>query len=95
MSKMIAIGDEEFTFGFELVGIEARKLDELETLLQRGTDAGIIVLNQNDYETLPVKLKHRIDRSLQPIVVILSEEDVKGGNLREAVMRTLGVDLLK
>lgn len=92
---MYVVGDEDFTLGFELVGIESKTMDKFESLISKGTDAGIVVIEQKDYDNLSIKIKGQIDKLIKPIVVILSQDDIKGGNLREAIIRALGVDLLK
>jgi len=94
MNTIYAIGEEEFTLGFELVGIPARREEELEALLSE-QDAGILILSQEEYNKQHKRLQQKIDQSIKPIVVILSEEDIKGGRLRDAVIRALGVDVLK
>lgn len=95
MSKIYVVGDEDFTLGFELVGIESKKLDDLEVLFSKDSNAGIVIITQEDYHSLSVKTKSQIDRMIKPIVIILSKDDIKGGNLREAVVKALGVDILK
>ena len=95
MSKIIVLGNEEFTLGFELVGIEASTVERVEELLSKEANVGIAIVSQEDYDNLSIKIKNKISKSLKPIVVILSEDDVKGGNLRALVIKALGVDLLK
>ena len=95
MSKIVVVGDEEFTLGFELVGIESKPLSKFDDLISKNSDAGIVVISQKDYDTLSIRVKNTIDRLIKPIVVILSEDDTKGGNLRESIIKALGVDLLK
>ena len=93
MSQIVAVGPEEFTLGFELVGIGRRREEELEELLTQ--DIGIIILNQDSYDKLAIAVQRKIDKSIKPIVVVLSEQDSKGGHLRDLVVRALGVDVLK
>lgn len=95
MSKIIVCGKEDFTLGFELVGIESHPMDKFEQLISKSEDTGVIVIEQTEYDSLSLKLKNQIDRLLKPIVVILSSDDIKGGNLKEAIIKALGVDLLK
>lgn len=95
MDKIVVVGDEEFTMGFELVGIESAPVDKFESLLDKGAEVGIIIISQKDHETLSMKVKTQLTRQLKPIVVILSEEDIKGNSLREKVVKALGVDLMK
>lgn len=95
MNKIIVCGNEDFTLGFELVGIEAKPMSKFESLIGKNSDIGIIVINQEDYDKLSLKLKNQITRLIKPIVLILSKDDIKGGNLKEAIIKALGVDLLK
>lgn len=95
MSKIVVVGDESFTLGFELVGIEAKPMKDFENLLHKDEDIGIIIVPQEEYDALSLKIKTKLDTLIKPIVVILSEEDIKGSNLRNAIIRALGVDLLK
>lgn len=95
MSKIIVCGKEEFTLGFELVGIEAKPINDLENLMSKNSDVGIVIISQNDYDSLSIKIKTQIDKLIKPIVVILSDSDIKGNNLKQAIIKALGVDLLK
>lgn len=95
MAEIIAVGDEDFTLGFELVGIRTYPVSEFDKLIQKNSEAGILIVSQRDYDVFPQRTKMEIDRLLKPLVVILSKEDIKGGNLREAIIKALGVDLLK
>jgi vacuolar-type H+-ATPase subunit F/Vma7 len=95
MSKIVVVGSEEFTLGFELVGIESRPFNDFEKLLDKKEDIGIIVIKKEDYNKLSLKLKNKISTLIKPIVVIISEDDVKGNVLRDKIIRALGVDLLK
>ena len=95
MDKIVVVGEESFTLGFELVGVQAYPLEKVEELLSKGSEVGIVVIRHEDHAGLSMKLKTQISRMLKPIVVILSEEDVKGSSLREQVIKALGVDLMK
>jgi len=95
MSKIVVCGDEEFTLGFELVGIESFTMEKFDELISKNSEAGIVIISQDDYNELSIRVKNSVDKLLKPIVVILSSDDIKGGNLRDAIIRALGVDLLK
>lgn len=95
MSKIVVVGNEDFTLGFELVGIESTTMDKFEELISNKSDVGVVVISQEDYNTLSIRVRNTIDKLIKPIVVILSQDDIKGSNLRDAIIRALGVDLLK
>lgn len=95
MAKIAVCGDEDFTLGFELVGMDAYTMDKFENLISKSSDAGIVIISEENYNNLSLKLKNIVDKLLKPIVIILSKDDIKGGNLKEAIIRALGVDLLK
>ena len=44
MNKIVVVGEEEFTLGFEIVGIESFPLDKLENLISKSSDVGIIII---------------------------------------------------
>lgn len=95
-SKIVVVGSEEFALGFELVGIDSYPVEELESLISSKTNnIGIVIISQKDYNSQSIKIKNIIDKLIRPIVVILADEDIKGNNLRDQVMKVLGVDLMK
>jgi vacuolar-type H+-ATPase subunit F/Vma7 len=95
MSKIVVVGDEDFSLGFEIVGIEAFPLSKFEELINKKEEIGIIVIKRDDYEKFSIKVKTKVNRLLKPIVVIISEDDIKGNTLREQIIKALGVDLMK
>jgi vacuolar-type H+-ATPase subunit F/Vma7 len=96
MSKIIVVGEENFTLGFELIGIEKRELSDLEKIIYSKTeDIGIVIIDESDYNNLSLKIKNKINSLLKPIIVVLSENDIKGDFLRKKIIKALGVDLLK
>ena len=95
MAEIIVVGNEEFTLGFELVGIKSAGMDKFEELISKTSSAGIVIISQDDYNTLNLRLKNAVSKLVKPIIVILSKDDIKGGDLRNQIIRSLGVDLLK
>lgn len=95
MSKIVVVGNEEFCMGFELIGIDAYSVSEIERLISKKEDTGIVVISREDYDSLNIRLKNDISKLIKPIVVILSKDDIKGDGLREQIIKALGVDLLK
>ena len=95
MEKIVVAGSEDFTLGFELVGIESYTIDKLEELMKNDEEIGIIVISKEDHSNLDEKLKQKVATQKKPIVIVLSQEDVQGEGLRDKIVKVLGVDLMK
>lgn len=94
MSSIVACGSEEFTLGFELVGIESFGIDKFDDLISKSSDVGIVIISKEEFDKLSMRVKNSVARLIKPIIIILSKDDIEGGDLREAIIRALGVDLL-
>ena len=55
MSKIVVVGNEDITLGFELVGIESTTMDKFEELISNKSDVGVVVISQEDYNTLSIE----------------------------------------
>lgn len=93
--KIVAVGSEDFTFGYEIAGVKAFNEEGFHQAISKQEGAGIVILESEVYEKLSQKDKIMIDTLIKPLVVIMSSEDNKGSNLRELIVKALGVDLLK
>jgi len=95
--KSIAvIGEEEFTLGFKLAGVQKvydteNYSEKIQELVER-EDLGIVIVEQKDLEQLPSHVKRRIDGSVDPVVVPLSEEAEAMG-LQDKIKKVIGVEL--
>ena len=94
-NSIVVVGSQEFTFGFEIAGLKAFLPDEFSKAISKEEDNGIVILDQNVYDTLSQREKQQINTMIKPLVVILSQDDTKGSNLREMIIKALGVDLMK
>jgi len=95
MEKIIVLGNEDFTLGFELIGIEAMTIDSIDEILANKFNVGIVIISKVDYDSLSSRLKNMISKSLKPIVIILSKEDLRANSLRDKIIKAMGVDLMK
>lgn len=93
--NIVAVGSEDFTFGYEIAGVKAYSENDFHKAISKQEGAGIVILDSKVYEKLSQKDKLMIDTLIKPLVVIMSEDNTKGSNLREMIIRALGVDLLK
>lgn len=94
-NSIIVVGNSNFTFGFEIAGLKAFTESEFNKAISKEENAGIVILDPKVYETLSQREKDSINTMIKPIVMVLSEDDSKGTNLREMIIKSLGVDLLK
>ena len=104
MSQEIAVvGSPEFTTGFRLAGVrrfenvpddekDDRLDDAVETVLDDET-VGIVVMHDDDVETLSRTVRQRVETSVEPVVVTLGG-GTGSGNLREQIKRAIGIDLM-
>ena len=93
--SIVAVGSEEFTFGYEIAGVKAFSAEDFSKAMSKDENAGIVILDEKVYEKMSQRERNQIDTSIKPLVVIMSEDNTKGSNLREMIIKALGVDLLK
>ncbi len=90
------IGDEEFTLGFRLAGVQKtfgkeNYQQKLQELLQRD-DLGIVIVEESDLQELPKRIREQVDESVDPVVVSLSEE-AESERLNEKIRKVIGADI--
>jgi vacuolar-type H+-ATPase subunit F/Vma7 len=99
MAEIVVVGKEEFTLGFMLVGIKRiindidkdSTINNLKALLE-DENVGIIILQQETFDNMPITLREKLVKSVKPVVVLLSK-DGDSGNIREMIIKSIGVDL--
>lgn len=95
--KSIAvIGQEEFTIGFRLAGVQKvfgkeNYRERIQELIGR-EDIGIVVAEGRDIKELPDRIKKKVEASVDPVVVTLSEE-TESSKLQDKIQRVIGIDL--
>ncbi|MEF8880604.1 MAG: V-type ATP synthase subunit F [Candidatus Nanohaloarchaea archaeon] len=90
------IGSEEFRLGFRLAGLKKtfnadnfeKKIDEL----LQGDDLGILVAEEADIQASNKKTQQRIEESVEPVVIGLSEE-AESERLHEKIRKAIGADI--
>ena len=90
------IGDEEFTLGFQLIGIqeiydEENYKQDIQNLIDRD-DIGIVIAEEDRVEELPGRIQQNVNNSVSPVVVTLSEQ-VEDENLQEKIRKVIGADI--
>jgi V/A-type H+/Na+-transporting ATPase subunit F len=99
--EIAVIGNSEFILGFQLAGIrktyavesEAKLTESINGVLSDG-DVGILVLNSNDMNRIPGRLRTQLENSVKPTVIAIGGEE-GGLSMRERIKRSVGVDLWK
>ncbi|MFB6213764.1 MAG: V-type ATP synthase subunit F [Candidatus Nanohaloarchaea archaeon] len=94
--KIAVIGDSDFTAGFRLAGIQKifDKEDYANTIqeLVDREDIGILVAEQDDLEELPGRIRTKVEESVDPVVVPLSETETQG-QINEKIRKVIGADI--
>jgi len=94
------IGNDLFTIGFRLVGIEkwfnvSKDLpvgDAIKTALQ-DKEIGVLVIHDEDWKELDTSLRKKLSNSVKPTVIAIGAEVDEG--LRDRIKTAVGVDLWK
>ena len=99
--KIAVIGEKDFTVGLQLGGVKAvyevsetdylQKFEECFNL----ENVGIIIMDEKYFKKLPHRIQKKIEKSISPVVVSISETDIGGADIGALIKRSLGVDLWK
>jgi V/A-type H+-transporting ATPase subunit F len=90
------IGDDEFTLGFQLIGIqeiygEENYREDIQDLIKRD-DIGIVIAEEDRVKELPKRIEKDVNSSVNPVVVTLSEK-AEDENLQEKIRKVIGADI--
>lgn len=94
--EIAIVGSEEFVLGFRLAGVkkcfEGRKeqADELLASASGDGSVGVVLIEESFFEGLSAQSRERTRAELRPVVL---EVGTGEGELRERVVRAVGVDL--
>ncbi|MFB6182473.1 MAG: V-type ATP synthase subunit F [Candidatus Nanohaloarchaea archaeon] len=94
--KIAVIGDSEFTLGFRLAGV--KKIYDKENFNQKiekilnSEEIGILIMNEKDRENLTKRKKQKVEKSVDPVVITLSEE-AESERLNEKIKKAIGADI--
>jgi V/A-type H+/Na+-transporting ATPase subunit F len=98
MKKVVVLGENEFTLGFELTGVECSyKLDEdspEQTVneLMADKEIGLIVMEEKTMERFSETMREKLSQSIEPVFLVLSVQDTNE-ELRKLIKKSIGVDL--
>lgn len=89
------IGDRDFVLGFQLSGIkktyDVSKTNAEDVLEKENLD--ILIFDSKDVQKMPERLKGKIESSVKPTTVIVSETAEAEEALRKMIKKAIGVDL--
>jgi V/A-type H+-transporting ATPase subunit F len=99
--EIAVIGSSEFIIGFRLAGVRKIYAAENEESLRghisrvlNDTAVGILVLNSQDMDQLPMRLRTTLENSIRPTVITIGGGEGEM-SMRERIKRSVGVDLWK
>ena len=97
--EIVAVGEPEFSLGFELAGVRAVVTERADAEvaidgLMTEPSIGVLVVSQPTFTSLTADLRERMLRAPRPVTVVLSKED-SNEELRNMIIRSIGVDLWK
>lgn len=99
MKEQIAvIGDSAFNLGFTLAGItkihtaEENPQQAFEEVMNDPT-IGIMISNETTMKKLSLHFREKVERSVKPVLVVLSRDDAGQETLRQLIVKSIGVDL--
>ena len=92
--NIAVLGSAAFTLGFRLAGIRhvSETPSDIRALL-RDPELGIVVTDTHTIEQLDEHTKEDALRSIKPVVVVVSDKPQE--ELRQMIIRSIGVDLMK
>lgn len=101
MSELIVIGKSDFALGFTLTGLKriyetdtVRDIEGLFRKMLNDSTVGIIVTDEDTLSCLGRVLRQRLETSVQPILIVLSQSMASQDDLRDMVKNVIGIDLL-
>ena len=99
--EIAVIGSSEFIIGFRLAGVRkiyaAENEESLREYISRvlnDATVGILVMNSQDMDQLPMRLRTTLENSIRPTVITIGGEEGEI-SMRDRIKRSVGVDLWK
>lgn len=97
MSEIIVVGENEFTVGFQLAGVNLvleldKDVEKKITDLLSDESVGIIITSPKTVDVLSERTKDKLFKVVRPVTVVVSHEE-KEENLRKMIIKSIGVDL--
>jgi len=101
MKEIAIVGDKKFSLGFQIAGIsKAFQLDKEhpnETIneLISNPEIGIIIMQEKSLQNLDEFVHEEITNSVDPVFMVISEQENSNSELRKLIKKSIGVDLMK
>jgi len=101
MAEILVVGPRNFTLGFRLAGVrriydtaEREASEVFEELLSKG-EHDLLITDYPTFRDCRKSLQERLEMSLAPIVIVISESGEYDAELRERIRTAIGVDLFE
>ncbi len=105
IKRMVVVGDQLLSLGLKLSGVKetyplskGEEPDRLLSDLFERKDVGIIIASEDAISRVKDRrLLHRIENSLDPVVISVSgygQKETHADSLRKLILRAVGIDLM-
>lgn len=96
--EIAVVGNDDFVTGFALAGVRhifsaENNIDEKVEEVLRGSDIGVLVMEESQFQKLNNKNKKVLEKLVKPVLVLISAEG--SSDIRDKIKRSLGIDLWK
>lgn len=96
--SLVAIGEADFTLGFQLAGVQKivhpNNLKEDIKFLLDDENLSIVLIDEVTFNKLDSRIKDEVINSIKPVFVTVSVT-AQHQELRKMIRQAIGVDLLK
>lgn len=97
MLELAVVGKSEFTMGFRLAGIKKvydteKDAEKVINHMMDKKEVGVVILDKEAFDTLDEFGKQKVEDAINPVFVVLSEEE-SDNNLRRMIKKSIGVDV--
>lgn len=96
--RVSVVGEERFTLGFKLAGVNAAYelseedfRDEVDDIVE--DEEGVVIVAHDHMRSLPERKRMELQNAVDPVVIPVGGEEGGDDDLRTKIKQAIGVDL--